>query len=205
MPTLDAFAALVLKRDKDLWKDPAEIRRVIEEAEKKFRPTFKASLTSTNTRPVPDILGFPIGVGKSATTVMGEWTEAFSTTLSPAVHLFGSPETKEIETYNNAFKAYFARLLDKTEALLSKIELNDADLTTPIFRNLHVKLQWLQLGYFPTDEERIKTETPVALFSPTMMHCMMSLWHSKGIKVVDFSESRNFGPALAEVCHLHFF
>ena len=127
--------------------------------------------------------------------------------LSPVMVYLGSGEEPEIETYMAAYNRYFDVILETTDTLVAAstrqaIALDETDVTTPILKNLHIKLEWIRLGFHPTNEPRVRLSTPFPLFTPLVMPTIMVVWNGRRVGAVKSSSNQkeaDFGSTIVEV------
>ena len=190
----------ILGHSVDLSRSPEECAKVVAELEKEQRGNFEGR-SEFAPKPMMSILE------SGDDNFLERWHMVFSETLSPVMHLFGSKEPAEIESYNIAFQTYFDRIVHETQERVNSLTAesnNIQDITMPVIKNLPTKLKWLQLGFFPTNEVRVNLPTPFPLFDPKCMQVLMALWNTAGVVNTDPTTTKkkveiDNGPALAEV------
>ncbi|KAI6041142.1 hypothetical protein EDC04DRAFT_2601892 [Pisolithus marmoratus] len=137
-------------------------------------------------------------------SLLSSWNDVFSEKLLPYMHLFGTSEPEEHQTYQQHFSAYFDKLMSFTQGLITTIlpTISDDNVTWPVLTNLVTKLHWVQLGFHPNNEPLIELDTPNTLFTDLSMVVILGNWNTTKISICKGNETGldiNFGPALAEV------
>ncbi|KAI5986052.1 hypothetical protein EDC04DRAFT_2615210, partial [Pisolithus marmoratus] len=124
-------------------------------------------------------------------TLLATWNNIFSEKLSPYMHLFGTSEPEEDETYQQHFSAYFDKLISATQGLINTIlpTISDNDVTWPALTNLVTKLYWVQLGFHPSNEPLIELDTPSPLFTDLSMVVMLGNWNTTKISICKGDET----------------
>ena len=99
------------------------------------------------------------------------------------MHLFGTTDPAELETYIKAYNCYFTTIIKgvktKTHDLLESIR---ADITQPVLANMVTKLQWLCIGFIPSSDPYINTVTLFSPFSQLSMHHILGGWNTAKIQ-----------------------
>lgn len=132
-----------------------------------------------------------------------QWDNAFSTKLSPFMHLLRSAEEAESGLYMQNYAAYFKEVVTCTKCTIAQsiAELLPGDITGPALKNLVIKLHWFFLGFHPVNEPHITLSTPYPRFSELVMPSIMTNWNTTTIHVNHHpsGEEVNFGDILIEV------
>ena len=192
LPSIQAMAEKVLGANSNI-DDNANQLKLIEVMEKEYH----SQLAECPYGPYHEVLE------AFAQPLLMEWDNVFSSNLSAFMHLLGRAEEAESSLYMHHYDAYSKEIVRQTERIVEQgiADLTPGDITSPVLKNMIVKLHWFFLGFHPTNEPRVALAMPYPIFTELVMQTIMSNWNTTAVRVSQRSngEEINFGETLIEV------